>query len=322
MRKPHLHILQVEKYIKNMTHVESPTVKKYFEVTKASVVQGKPDVVYCQTYGACLNELEKWKGKSIIFVGGDVWYELSKLEKFNRLNRITNVMKNATVVLCISQYMANLVCKYLNQIRNVFRTDKGLWGTDHNLRHGIVPKRFTQKKDYSINGEPIVVMGIALTVDRKYEGVPLFLEQTKELAEEKGVRFFCYGRAKGRNDLIEQWEKKYRFKFSNAGEKWPEVLSKADIFVHPSLFDGWPRVVAEAMCVGLPVLAYNVAGTPEVGNIDLVDPNNPEQVNEHFLELLELKKTREAMGETLHNNALSLTRLNQGSFLQALKEVL
>ncbi|MHB8879090.1 MAG: glycosyltransferase family 4 protein [Myxococcaceae bacterium] len=44
----------------------------------------------------------------------------------------------------------------------------------------------------------------------------------------------------------------------------PELLSGADLFVHPTLFDAFGLAVAEAMACGLPVIASRVGGVPEL----------------------------------------------------------
>ena len=44
----------------------------------------------------------------------------------------------------------------------------------------------------------------------------------------------------------------------------PAAISRATILVHPSLEDGVPNVIKEAMAVGIPVVASNIAGIPEM----------------------------------------------------------
>ncbi len=52
--------------------------------------------------------------------------------------------------------------------------------------------------------------------------------------------------------------------FAGGQPNIPEILNALDIFVLPSLSEGMPNVVLEAMACGIPTIATAVGGTPEV----------------------------------------------------------
>src|SRR6185369_6443075 len=60
----------------------------------------------------------------------------------------------------------------------------------------------------------------------------------------------------------------------------PELLANAGFFVSSSLTEGISLTLLEAMAVGLPVLATNVGGNPEIVDAGmtgrLVEPGNPQ----------------------------------------------
>ena len=81
----------------------------------------------------------------------------------------------------------------------------------------------------------------------------------------------------------------------------PEILALLDIFILPSLWEGLPVALLEAMAAGLPVVATRVGGVPEVV-IDgvtglLVPPRDPEALSAAILTLLQDPDLRHRMGE-------------------------
>lgn len=68
------------------------------------------------------------------------------------------------------------------------------------------------------------------------------------------------------------------------------LLAAADVFTLPSLDEGLPLSVAEAMAAGLPVVATPVGGVPEIvlDNLTgfLVEPRSPARLGEALLKLL------------------------------------
>lgn len=62
----------------------------------------------------------------------------------------------------------------------------------------------------------------------------------------------------------------------------PEILSKVDVVMLPSLFECFPIIILEALCSGTPVIASNVNGIPEVitdsQNGFLVEPGDVDEI--------------------------------------------
>ncbi len=87
-----------------------------------------------------------------------------------------------------------------------------------------------------------------------------------------------------------------------AGERSdiPEILSLTDIFVLPSLREGLPLTILEAMACGKPVIATNVGGIPEIVKDGitgiLVSPEDSGALYSAMNELLDDRERREKMG--------------------------
>ncbi len=88
----------------------------------------------------------------------------------------------------------------------------------------------------------------------------------------------------------------------------PLVMSAGDLFVLPSLSEGLPTVVCEAMACGLPVVATAVDGTPEIvrdGETGfLVPPRDPAALADALGRLVGDPALARAMGRRAHEIAM------------------
>ncbi len=77
------------------------------------------------------------------------------------------------------------------------------------------------------------------------------------------------------------------------------LYASSDIFVLPSLDEGMPNVVLEAMAMGLPVVATAIAGSQELvepgTNGFLVPPKNPDVMSQKLMQLITDDDLRAAM---------------------------
>ena len=66
-----------------------------------------------------------------------------------------------------------------------------------------------------------------------------------------------------------------------AGEPVFDWLDAIDVYLHPSLAEGLPRAVIEAMSRGCPVVASNVGGTPELLPAEVLhDPGDVDRLSD------------------------------------------
>jgi glycosyltransferase involved in cell wall biosynthesis len=81
----------------------------------------------------------------------------------------------------------------------------------------------------------------------------------------------------------------------------PFILKAADLFVLTSRWEGCPMVILESMALGVPVLATNVGGVPELvmdGQTgDLVPPENPMVLANGMYDLLGNRERAGCLGE-------------------------
>ena len=93
--------------------------------------------------------------------------------------------------------------------------------------------------------------------------------------------------------------------FLGMREDIPEILKASDIFLLPSLREGFSNAILEAMAAGLPVIVSDVGGNKEAvrDGVDgfLVNPEDEEMVKQKILLLIEDAAKRKEMGDNARN---------------------
>jgi sugar transferase (PEP-CTERM/EpsH1 system associated) len=94
----------------------------------------------------------------------------------------------------------------------------------------------------------------------------------------------------------------------------PTLMQKADVFVLPSLAEGISNTILEAMATGLPIIATNVGGNPELvflnENGKLFDSNSPEELSQIMLEYLSNDELIKAHGSSSRGMAVNQFSIN------------
>jgi len=90
-------------------------------------------------------------------------------------------------------------------------------------------------------------------------------------------------------------------------ERVQDYMNLAEVFVLPSLSEGFPVTILEAMACGLPIVATRVGGVPDIiedgANGYLINTKNPEQIAEALLRVLQDEELQKIMSNNNRKSA-------------------
>lgn len=148
---------------------------------------------------------------------------------------------------------------------------------------------------------------------RPVKGVRYLIESMSIIKQRyRNIRLLIVGDGKDRQNL-EELAKKLNlarcisFTGQVPNETVAEYMAASDLFILPSLSEGFPVTASEAMASGLPIVATRVRGMPDIVREDengfLVESKNPEQIAERVLLLLGDDGLRERISKSNREQA-------------------
>ena len=163
------------------------------------------------------------------------------------------------------------------------------------------------------SGKIFQIKKIAGTIANFYptKGLEYLIEAAKRFKDDKEIAFFIIGDGPERQNLeariknLELERKVYLLGQLADGHKY---LPAFDVFVLPSVKEGSPWSLIEAMSAKLPVIATGVGAVPEIiedgKNGFVIEPKNPEQMADKIKEILDNDYLRQELGIQAHQTIL------------------
>lgn len=258
-----------------------------------------PDVVHCQSTQMglpCFLAKKFFKTPYVVLGQGSDIYLHWKFKKI--IHKF--VFNNADKVIALTEDMKK-------KIQESYKKDVFVISSGINLEHfeNLSKEIARSKLKINLNEKVIIFVGSLQIV----KGLKYLIEAFKIVKYKiPELKLILVGEGDERKELERlvkknQLEKQITFMGNVLNNNIPEYMTASDIFVLPSLSEGFPLVILEAMASGLPIIATNVRGISEIikegENGFLVEPKNPEQIAEKILYLLPDEKLRERI--SLHN---------------------
>ncbi len=289
-------------------------MKKYFQLRPLIELyrlfrRRRPDLVHTHlyrdaVYGRVIARLAGVRGVVSTLHNSYVWR--SKAQLF--LDRLTAIFADRITAVsdAVKMFAVNREHIPAGTITTVYN------GIETELFRVRPEVRERVRKELGLNPKNIAIGSMGELTRQK--GYRYLLEAAPAVLESHpGVRFFIAGGGELKESLVrlrDQAGLGDRFVFLGFRDDVPELLSSFDIFVLPSIYEGLPVSLIEAMAAGLAIVTTDVDGNCEViGGNEAglpVESQNPAALTQSLIKLIESPELRGKMGEAGRRRARNL----------------
>jgi glycosyltransferase involved in cell wall biosynthesis len=205
---------------------------------------------------------------------------------YSEHNQIYSASRSARRKFAYYVRLADHIVAVSEDLQRTLTRDIGVRLPLRVIHNGIDGTRYRFEPDPSVReslaGDGNFLVGTAVVLS-KQKGITYLLQAAKQVVEqEPRVRFAIAGDGPLREELIGEARERgleKHVRFLGYRSDIPQLLSAFDLYVLPSLWEGLPLALLEAMAVGKPILATRVGGNPEVVehgvNGYVVEPRDP-----------------------------------------------
>ncbi len=201
-----------------------------------------------------------------------------------------------------------------------------------NAKIAIIPNRvnlaiFKHRKTSHKIGEQTTIISIGSLVKRKGYHIAISAIIKLRTHYHLNIRLLLIGDGPEKSKLQELAFEQCDVEFVGdlPQETISEILSNADIYIQPSLREGMPRALLEAMAVKLPLITTNVGTIPgvihDMKNGMLISPGSVDEMVEALLVLVRDQDLRESLAINAYNDIVGFYEWDR-SFVKYRAELL
>lgn len=287
-------------------------------------------------------------------------FHIIRYLRYNQPDVLISFLSSPNIIACIAKlFLRNT--KLLVSERNttqVVRINEKLRFFLYRLADNVVPNSYTQErfinKNFPYLKEKVVVITnfVETTyfnpLDNKVEVVSPLLISVGRITPQKNIlnylkalrvivdkgfafKAIWYGNTDDEQYysscklLIDELNLHGYFEFRAATKQIKEEYQKADVFCLPSIYEGFPNVLCEAMSCGLPVLCSNVCDNSQIAEQDksgfLFDPNRVDEIAVAIERMLNSSEvSRQKMSRFNRNRAVGM--FSETSFIKKYLDII
>lgn len=226
--------------------------------------------------------------------------DLFKKYSLKRVSKIVTVSENNKKIL------SELYPKEKAKISVIHNGIDTTWWQSQLLRFTDLDRRKIKEELFLARENTLIIISIAELHERK--GLKYLIEAIPQVAAKfPNIKLVIVGEGPERTEL-EKLIKKLGIEnhatLTGRQKEIPKLLKSSDIFVLPSRREAFGFVLLEAMITGLPVIASNTGGIPEIIKDSktglLVKPENSAEIAAALIDLISHPEKREKLAATAH----------------------
>jgi len=256
-------------------------ILKYLISSIKKLKKEKYEVIHCQSTFPAIAPYLLGKEYIIYCRGSDVYFPNWWQKIINRI-----VLKKARKILVLTKDMQE-------KVKKEYKLDSQIISNGINLEKFEKISREKSRKGFGLKKELIILYVGTL---KKIKGVKYLIEAFNEI-KDKNIFLWIIGDGEEKENLKKiSKNKNMIFLGKKENKEIPNFMKSADIFVLPSLSEGFPNSILEAMASGLPIISTKTKGIPEIvkkENGILVPIRNSQEIKYSLIELLKSPKKRE-----------------------------
>jgi teichuronic acid biosynthesis glycosyltransferase TuaC len=263
-------------------------------LSSAQELKQRPSIVYCHfLFNAGFAGLQLAKEMEVPAVVALGESSFNNYEKHWGLHRMSAIVNSFAGVLCVSEENKSYCVEKLG-----VSPDRIIVVPNAVDIHRFYPRnKYEMRQKYGMPQDCPIVAFVGHFIDRK--GPLRVLESLRNCPSIKAF-FLGTGPEQPRGPKV-------LFAGTIPNDKMPEYLSMADVFVLPTLAEGSPNAIMEAMACGLPIVSSDIPCLHEMVNSRLgilVDPKDEESIASAIKKIVNDQSLRGSMSR----EALAMAR--------------